>query len=70
MTQSFPLTKVHASSSSRNFSKFKLKLPLDRATVPAALTTLSQLVNAQAEGQRLGDVHFETSCTAEAQNGC
>ena len=45
----------------------KLRLPLAMATSLATLTTLSQLVNAQAEGRRLGVVHFETSCTAEAQ---
>jgi hypothetical protein len=45
----------------------KLKLSPRHGDAQNTLTTLFQLVNAQAERQRLGNVHFETSCTAEAQ---
>jgi hypothetical protein len=44
---------------------FKLSLTLVAAL--AMGTTITQPADAQSEGQRLGDVHFETSCTAEAQ---
>jgi len=45
----------------------KLKFFLTIVAALAMGTTISQLADAQTEGKRLGDVHFETSCTAEAQ---
>ena len=46
---------------------FKLTLSLTIVAALATGTTLTQPADAQSEGQRLGDVHFETSCTAAAQ---
>jgi hypothetical protein len=45
---------------------FKLKLSPRHGDAQATLTTLSQLVNAQAERHRLGDV-LETSCIAASK---
>ena len=44
-----------------------LKISLSLAAVLAAGIGMSQEASAQAEGQRLGNVHFDTSCSAEAQ---
>jgi len=48
-------------------SMFKLKLSLTMAVALATATAITQPADAQPAGQSLGDVHFETSCTTEAQ---
>ena len=44
-----------------------LKMSLTLAAVLAASIGTSQVAGAQVDGQRLGNVRFDTSCSAEAQ---
>jgi Tfp pilus assembly protein PilF len=44
-----------------------LKIPLTLAATVAFGTAMTQQVCAQPEGQRLGAVHFDTSCSVDAQ---
>ena len=44
-----------------------LKISLTLAAALAAGIALTKVDRAQAEGQRLGNVHFDTSCSVEAQ---
>ena len=63
----FPGQKIALPGNSRSMSMFKIKLSLSMAAALATATIITQPTDAQTEGQRLGDVHFETSCTTEAQ---
>src|SRR5689334_14463707 len=44
-----------------------LKIPLTLAATVAFGTAMTQQVCAQPDGQRLGAVHFDTSCSVDAQ---